>query len=106
VLLVGSTGEVTALEAGGPLLGPLPDWKGVERAVDLATGDVLVLYSDGVTEARRGQDFFGDERLSAVISDAAGLDAASIVARIETAVLDFAGALSDDLAILVARVLA
>jgi sigma-B regulation protein RsbU (phosphoserine phosphatase) len=105
-LLLDAEGNVTELDARGPLLGPLPDWRGVERALDLQPGDAFVLYSDGVTEARRGKEFFGEARLHDALRDAARLDASTVVARVEAAVLDFAGSLSDDLAILVARVLA
>jgi PAS domain S-box-containing protein len=105
-LLLDERGNVTELEARGPLLGPLPEWRGVERTLDLSVGDVLVLYSDGVTEARREREFFGEERLHDALRGAVGLDAAGVVARLETAVLDFAGTLSDDLAILAARVVA
>jgi sigma-B regulation protein RsbU (phosphoserine phosphatase) len=105
-LLLDVAGNVTEVEARGPLLGPLPDWRGVESTIDLSVGDVLVLYSDGVTEARRGLEFFGEERLHDALRGAVGLDASAVVARLETAVLDFAGTLSDDLAILVARVVA
>jgi sigma-B regulation protein RsbU (phosphoserine phosphatase) len=104
VLLVDAAGTVVELDARGPLIGPLPDWRGPERALDLEPGDALVLYSDGVTEARHDGDFFGEERLGAALGDAAGLDAAGMVSSVEHAVLDFAGSLGDDLAILGARV--
>ncbi len=33
----------------------------------LAPGDLLVLFTDGVTEGRRGREFFGDERLATAV---------------------------------------
>ncbi len=56
-------GKVHAVEATGPLLGTPdePDWK--LATVELARGDQLILYTDGVTEARGRRDRFGEQRL-------------------------------------------
>ncbi len=55
---------VTVPDVGGPVLGVLPEAAFEEGAVQLETGDVLVAYTDGVTEAFNAQDEeFGDERL-------------------------------------------
>jgi serine phosphatase RsbU (regulator of sigma subunit) len=70
----------------------------------LEPGDCLVMYTDGVTEARRGKELFGEDRLRALVS---GLDgsAGSVAARIEAEVVDFSeGHQLDDTAILVIRV--
>ena len=45
-------GAIERLEAGGPVLGILPEWPWVEGAARLAHGDRLVLFTDGVTEAQ------------------------------------------------------
>jgi len=51
-----------------PVLGFLPDAAYMEQEADLEPGDYLVVYSDGVTEARNGKDeFFGEERLRALL---------------------------------------
>ena len=57
-LLVRASGEIVRLEGGGPVLGILPGVSFTEHRDRLEPGDMLVLYSDGVTEAcnptRRG----------------------------------------------------
>jgi hypothetical protein len=89
----------------GPLLGAeLADaWP--EASVRLAEGDTLVMYTDGVTERRRGGHMFGDESLLAVVRDHAGASADTVADEIVTAVRRFSPSpLADDLAVLVLRV--
>jgi serine phosphatase RsbU (regulator of sigma subunit) len=52
----------------GTVLGLLPTVEVHEVTVDLAAGDVLLAYTDGVTEARSGDEMFGEERLAAVLA--------------------------------------
>jgi hypothetical protein len=52
----------------GTALGLVPVVEVHEVHVDLAPGDVLLAYTDGVTEVRRGEEEFGEERLSAVLA--------------------------------------
>ena len=69
----------------------------------LFPGDVLVLYSDGVTEAHPpgNWDLFGDERLITMLSECEDLGADGIVKRIGDAVLEYSQAhMTDDMAIL------
>lgn len=52
------------LDCGGGVLGVLTDWPYIEREVQLASGDRLVLYTDAVTESRNAEDEeFGERRL-------------------------------------------
>jgi phosphoserine phosphatase RsbU/P len=62
-ILIGSDG-VKHLENGGALLGVFPDWKYENSTVELAPGDILMLFTDGITEAMDpdGEEF-GEERL-------------------------------------------
>ena len=63
-----------------------------EQRVDLLPGDVLVLYTDGITEAlNEAGEMFGDERLAAVITAHAGEDAQAILAALIAGVTAFAG---------------
>jgi serine phosphatase RsbU (regulator of sigma subunit) len=72
--------------------------------VTLEPTDALVLYTDGVTEARQGDDFFGVERLEEALVVAAGAPASHVVAVVQDAVEAFqGGALKDDVALLVIR---
>jgi phosphoserine phosphatase RsbU/P len=77
----------------------------VDVSMDLQPGDSLVLYTDGVSEARSNGDLFGEERLIDLVKGCAGLDATGIAERIERDVLTFQGdENADDLAVLVLRV--
>jgi phosphoserine phosphatase RsbU/P len=111
-LVLRADGTVERLGRPGTMLGILPDIEVHDDRTILQPGDALVLYTDGVTEARfrgsgtgRPPELFGDERLDAVVAGCRGLDAAAVAARIETAVLDFsAGRPRDDIALVVVRV--
>jgi Stage II sporulation protein E (SpoIIE)/GAF domain len=89
----------------GMLLGLFPEPELEDERVLLGPGDALVLYTDGVVEARddRGSQF-GFERLEALLSTCAGRSADGIARRLELAVLDHQGdKMPDDVAILVLR---
>lgn len=93
----------TPVGAPGSLVGVLgvPVFHETETA--LAAGDALVLYTDGVTEGRRGKEFFGDARLSASVLTC-GESAESAAQAILTGVVDFqAGITRDDIAVVVVR---
>jgi serine phosphatase RsbU (regulator of sigma subunit) len=85
-------------------LGVLPDAPFTESTVDLAPGTTLVLYTDGVTEARDdGGAQFGDDRLAAVLRELPSGDAKRAVAAVSAAVEDqLSGSRyeADDLAVL------
>jgi PAS domain S-box-containing protein len=98
-------GTVRPLGHPGLLLGSLPEIHLVDDAVELVPGDVVVLYTDGVTEARGGEAIFGHERLGELVAGCGGLGAQAIADRIQQAALDFQPALPrDDVAVLVLRV--
>ena len=71
--------------------------------VDLAPGDMIVLYTDGVTEVRAGRkEIFGHRDLAELLASCAGLPADSVAQRVQDAVLEAAnGRPRDDIAILV-----
>lgn len=58
-LLLKCDGKVERLESTGTLLGLFPEWNCTMREQELAPGDVLALYTDGITEAHdeRGEEF-------------------------------------------------
>jgi len=60
--------EFEFLEAGGIPLGMFSSQKYTDGAIQLGKGDLVVLYTDGVTEAMNSSDeFFGDEKLQSII---------------------------------------
>lgn len=64
----------------------------VEHTIELKTGDVLALYTDGITEAMNAAgDLFGEPRLSHIIEEHAHLDMAELRERIVRDVEAFAG---------------
>jgi PAS domain S-box-containing protein len=62
-LLRRASGQVESLDSGSSPLGIFPDtsWKSAE--VEIQADDLLLLYTDGVIEARNGDEFFGEKRL-------------------------------------------
>ena len=104
-MLVRANGEIEPIGAAGSLIGILPEVRLWEETAQLHPGDALVFYTDGVTEARRGREQFGEERLREALSSCCGRSAGQIADFIESAVLEFAGPEpSDDIALLVLRV--
>jgi sigma-B regulation protein RsbU (phosphoserine phosphatase) len=83
----------------GPLLGVLDDATFEDDCFRLEPGDVVLLYTDGVLEGRRGRELFGEDRLLAAVKRA-GRRPAALVDGVMNAVLDFQeGTLRDDVAI-------
>lgn len=99
-------GSIEEVGEPGKALGVFPELDLEDHYMHLVPGDVLMLYTDGVIEARSPDGtFFGDERLQSLLGSCAGLDAAAIAERIREAVLEHKGGdPSDDVAILVLRV--
>lgn len=102
-LLVRSNGTVEEVTQPGIPLGLFPAPSLVDSRVWLYPGDALVLYTDGVTEARRGGEEFAS-RLHDTVAQTAGMTAIAAAAHIEHAVNEFrAGPPKDDTAVLVVR---
>ncbi|MEW6231279.1 MAG: GAF domain-containing SpoIIE family protein phosphatase [Chloroflexota bacterium] len=100
------TGQVEALEGKGIALGIIEDVVLEERRVRLKPGDVLVLYTDGVTEAWNNWDeCFGRERLTQVLRDHHSLAAGDLIQRINDAVAAFVSGApqSDDATLVVVK---
>ncbi|MGD8626140.1 MAG: SpoIIE family protein phosphatase [Anaerolineae bacterium] len=101
-----ATGEIRELDAQGVALAAFAGAKIQERQVRLAPGDMLVLYTDGVTEARQaGGQMFGLERLQAVLAANAGRRAGEIQEAIVAAVQAFedGSPKTDDLTLVIIR---
>lgn len=103
-LIVRGGGSVEEIEVTGPLLGVVPEPQFADVSIDLAAGDALVLYTDGVIEARSADGLFGSERLREVAAASAGASAVGIVDRIVDAVGAFDEMKArDDMAVLTIR---
>lgn len=100
-------GEVEYLREGGIVLGPVPDATYRRGFARIHPGDVLVVYTDGITECHhhRSGEEFGLRRLEALVRKHAQLPAAEIVQLIFRAVSRFAGTATpeDDQTVVVVR---
>ncbi|MCI0411880.1 SpoIIE family protein phosphatase [bacterium] len=107
-LVFRAEGGIERLGTGGLVVGMLPDVVYKKDVVDLRTGDILLIYSDGLTEAMNAQDEeFGEERLIKVICDHSTLPVKELCDRILCEANEFAGDVPqhDDLTLVLARVL-
>jgi PAS domain S-box-containing protein len=104
-LMLRDGGGVEWLGKHGMLLGAVPDPTLANQSVDLAPGDAVVFYTDGVTEAGSPRNALGEERLAQVIAGCQGMSADDIAGRVEAAALQVEdGAPRDDIAVVVVRV--
>jgi serine phosphatase RsbU (regulator of sigma subunit) len=105
LLFRAKTGTLTRLNSSCPPIGLSPEEICELSSEDLMAGDVLVFYTDGVTEAenRRGEEF-GMERLSATVVRSSLLSAEDLSNNIYNAAADFCGDdFNDDMTILVVK---
>ena len=79
------------------------EWDYVDGHVTLALDDCLVLYTDGVTEARRDGELFGEERLIATVRRLRHAHPKTLAEGLLEAATSFAGELKDDLLVLALR---
>jgi PAS domain S-box-containing protein len=103
-VLIDAAGGQTLLEGPGPPCGAFDGatFPGHRAAFD--EGDQLVLYTDGIIEARRQGREFGEEGLLEALRDAAGEDPAQLARSVYAAARTWCGGrLADDVAIAVAR---
>ncbi len=99
-------GTVTELDQRGIVLGAFEDIVLEEQRLDLAPGDALILYTDGVTEALNGEgEEFGEDRLRAVIAANVGASADETIGAICGALAAFTGGAepADDVTVVVVR---
>jgi serine phosphatase RsbU (regulator of sigma subunit) len=102
--IVTPSGEVKALQTSGLALGVDPGQTYDEARERLPAGAALVLYTDGVIEARRGSDLYGDDRLDALLAAQATLPAAELARAVVDDCRAFTGGdLTDDCAVVVIR---
>jgi sigma-B regulation protein RsbU (phosphoserine phosphatase) len=105
LLFRAKTGTLTRMDSSCPPVGLSPEEICELASADLASGDVLVFYTDGVTEAENslGEEF-GMERLSATVLRGSSLSAEDLMTNIYGAAADFCGDhFNDDVAIVVVK---
>ena len=104
-ILIRSDGRAERLDVGGPVLGVFADSTYDQQRVRLAAGDRLVLYTDGITEARAADrtvdEEFGEERLLEQAVEHRACNAPALQARLTDAVTSFTGGRFDDDATLI-----
>jgi sigma-B regulation protein RsbU (phosphoserine phosphatase) len=97
-------GSMQTLGRPGSFLGMEETARVSESAAVLTPGDVVVLYTDGVTEAHEGDAFFGETGIAEVLAASAGLSAQAVADAIVAAALAFKpGPARDDMAVVVVR---
>lgn len=107
-LLLRKSGEVEWLSDGGLLLGVMQGMPYEASEGYLEPGDLVVFYTDGVTEAPRGDDEeFGEERLLQTVADVRDAPASEVLSTLVEAVKAFSGPNTppaDDLTLIVLKV--
>ena len=103
-LLVDAAGDVRPVGQPGSAIGLFSSPKLTDVSTTLGPGEMLVLYTDGVVEARSPGGAFADGLLESTLGSVAGKPAEAVADAIEDALFDFAGGRPrDDTAILVIR---
>ena len=100
------TGTLEELMPTGIVLGAVEDQPYASRSLVVDPGDVIVMYTDGVTEAVNSRDeLFGEERLREIVRDTARLPAQGIIDSILSAVREYTGDMPqfDDITLLVIK---
>ena len=100
--LVRRVGNVDTVAAPGTLLGVYPDIALTETTIRLERGDIMVFYTDGVTEARGVNGFYGNDRLTTLVAEAPTPTADALADALLADVVGFQqGQLHDDVALLI-----
>jgi putative ABC transport system permease protein len=105
--LLRSSSSIQELSTGGPVIGLFPQMPYEEATIDLQPGDVLVAFTDGVTEAMNAsEEEFGEERLKELLRQIVDLPVNDISARISQALKNWIkdAAQYDDLTFIVMKV--
>ena len=88
--LLWTAGAFRELRRGGQVLGPSPDAQYERGYVVLEPGSVLLIYTDGITEAHNArEEEFGAERLKQILRDGGGSSARELVEACFAAVREF-----------------
>ena len=104
-MILRTDGGIEELPATASVLGMFHPWEAEVEEVQLNTGDYLVIFTDGITEAMNDEgEEYGEERLRQAILDHAGQPVTETLDAITSAVEEFSGAIQeDDVTLVVAR---
>jgi phosphoserine phosphatase RsbU/P len=104
-IILGPTGAVRRLEAGGMVVGLFDNMSFDEGTAALRPGDIFIAYSDGVTEPENDFGEFGETRLIDLVRDNQHLPLVRISEIVSAAVYDWIGANEqpDDITLVLAR---
>jgi sigma-B regulation protein RsbU (phosphoserine phosphatase) len=96
---------VTSIEGGrGPIVGAFPKGHYEEATLTLRPGELLLLYTDGVTEVSTSDTTLGERELMATLGALAGASAEDVVAAVARRAVELqAGMPRDDIALLAIR---
>jgi sigma-B regulation protein RsbU (phosphoserine phosphatase) len=98
---------VRRLTTGGPIIGTFLDGPYEQETIQLQSGDMLVVYTDGVTEALNPAGVeFGEEKLRSIVVESLQLPARELAARVIAKVLEWQGRASqhDDITLIIVKV--
>ncbi len=106
-LVLRADGTVETVPVSGTLIGVVPLVTVRPATIELAPGELCLLYSDGLTEARggvSGKEHYGEDRLSDALASCHGMPGEAAVERVRQLVSDWVhGGVRDDIAILAVR---
>lgn len=103
-IILGTDGHAARLAANSPIAGAFPGAAFEDSESYVGISELLFLYTDGLTEARRSGQLYGEERLFVQLAGEADTDPQRAIRRVVDDAVAFAGGkLSDDLAVLAIR---
>jgi serine phosphatase RsbU (regulator of sigma subunit) len=100
--------DVSELAPTGSVMGMIPTLQCIQEQIEIGKGDLILLYTDGITEAfNENEQEFGDERLKAIVTSNAQKSPKEILSEIQTQLEIFVGSApqSDDRTIVLAKCL-
>jgi phosphoserine phosphatase RsbU/P len=106
-LLVRADGQSTELNAAGAVLGQFPDWRYEQSSVQIASGDRLLIFTDGLVEAcNAGEEPFGEHNMVRITRENSGAKAKDLMGLLlHAASQHCGGSFQDDATLLVLRAL-
>jgi serine phosphatase RsbU (regulator of sigma subunit) len=105
-LVLHANGEISRLDSTAPAIGLFFDWQGSEGQIELVLGDMLAIYTDGITEAMNSkEEEFGIDRLVRQVTAYQHLPVSESLRHVLEEVLAFSDEQQDDLTLVGARVL-